>query len=1055
MSSSLKDELRAAARRAGKADKRGCPSCREKMLHRMKEGGAVSPADEMFRGKTSIIINTSNEGPRLRATVEDFRCNLAGSEHEFIIVADNVTDDTVDGLDTCITGSRRTPATDEVFEYRWERRCSDGPNVAQDHDEMRDAFSRVYAQPPRVFVELGAMWGGSAYVYAGAMQQGGHIILVDTEVSAALAKTADDLRAEGFTVDVIEGRSSDVVGEVSKSLNGRSIDLLHVDDDHSYEGVIGNVEAYVPLVGHGGLAFFHDICQHTEPDVARAWESIKADYIHDEIRGNMGIGVTYLKPPEVHIVRTDTFVGCAQAKRLGAAEATGDVLGFYDAHHGVRMGKLAGLSAAAMQTQGIVYPALGTMSYSEDWEIQHGDSLHIANDADVEYPWQGGNQYTRMGLTASVMRKYLIPKRMVGVGVTIPREVYDRMGGWNHYGDRHGAQERGMAIRAYAAGVPVHAMPGVIVGHEFRAGKPYPYPAPSMPGAQRNTYHALAVTLEPETFLSHVAPRVEECCGKDGISVIDSARFIEDRNDFLQRCRRRSDAEMLEFLNVRMPWQGRTGRVAGAPRCVVYTTIFGGKDELKAPRVVEPGWDYIAFTDDPALKPAGAWKVELVETKQPNPILASKEFRYLPHVYLPEYDESLYIDGSMELTGSIKEMLHSATETDPGLCVFRHPGLRDVQAQLSMAMKCDREPVWRLHAIEALLAERDALGLPPVWTGILYRNHNDPRVLLASQRLWEYCRKDIYYCQAVFMLACRDADVKVGFMRPHYNRWMKYHNHAISSQGQWRGVTEYEGPPNSLENFSPVEPPAQVMIRKWDIDDLVDRLVDGSHLAFARYGDGEWQAILGQQGKNCDGNRYTPELRDALIQTLTEARTEPKYIHGMQRGALRLLRQDINAFHREHALDIKWADADILHYANEGGRLNRFVEFCRLSTPIYVGPGKHEHVDLDLSAFVRTPNVDSYREMDRIVAETVDACGKYPVGVHGSDVPLVLVSMGMSAEVFVYRLWTALSGRAQIIDVGSVFDPYVSAGAMRGYFPRMSRETKEVNMRRACIKEMA
>ena len=41
---------------------------------------------------------------------------------------------------------------------------------------------------------------------------------------------------------------------------------------------------------------------------------------------------------------------------------------------------------------------------------------------------------------------------------------------------------------------------------------------------------------------------------------------------------------------------------------VVYTAIFGGRDNLQEPTAVEPGIEYVCFTDNPRLKSA-TWRI--------------------------------------------------------------------------------------------------------------------------------------------------------------------------------------------------------------------------------------------------------------------------------------------------------------------------------------------------------------------------------------------------------------------------------------------------------------
>jgi cephalosporin hydroxylase len=70
-----------------------------------------------------------------------------------------------------------------------------------------------------------------------------------------------------------------------KILNGREIDFLMIDGDHTYEGVRQDLELYSPVVKNRGLIAFHDIVHHDhvpECQVDRFWSEVKDAYRHRE-----------------------------------------------------------------------------------------------------------------------------------------------------------------------------------------------------------------------------------------------------------------------------------------------------------------------------------------------------------------------------------------------------------------------------------------------------------------------------------------------------------------------------------------------------------------------------------------------------------------------------------------------------------------------------------------------------------------------------------------------------------------------------------------------------
>ena len=69
-------------------------------------------------------------------------------------------------------------------------------------------------------------------------------------------------------------------------MNGKKIDVLFIDGDHTYHGVKKDFEMYEPLVEKDGIIIFHDICKHmTAPEcqVEQFWKEIKDKYENVEI----------------------------------------------------------------------------------------------------------------------------------------------------------------------------------------------------------------------------------------------------------------------------------------------------------------------------------------------------------------------------------------------------------------------------------------------------------------------------------------------------------------------------------------------------------------------------------------------------------------------------------------------------------------------------------------------------------------------------------------------------------------------------------------------------
>lgn len=84
----------------------------------------------------------------------------------------------------------------------------------------------------------------------------------------------------------------------------------------------------------------------------------------------------------------------------------------------------------------------------------------------------------------------------------------------------------------------------------------------------------------------------------------------------------------------------------------IYTTIVGGYDVVKQPLVVDDRFDYILFTDDLSQKKIGIWEVRPIPYQDENLVRLSRYPKLLPTKVLPEYEASLYIDGTLQIATS-------------------------------------------------------------------------------------------------------------------------------------------------------------------------------------------------------------------------------------------------------------------------------------------------------------------------------------------------------------------------------------------------------------------
>ena len=178
---------------------------------------------------------------------------------------------------------------------------------------------------------------------------------------------------------------------------------------------------------------------------------------------------------------------------------------------------------------------------------------------------------------------------------------------------------------------------------------------------------------------------------------------------------------------------------SSAPRCVVYTCLFGFSEHFNDfPYERDDRIDYICFTDDPNLH-SDFWDVRLTSCGMLDPARAAKRIKALPHVYLPEYDWSLYVDNTVRLKRPPRQLfdLFLAPSKSPFLC-FRNPWRDCVYDEATAVLYHgydDPARVRKQMAFYRHLGYPEKAGLATVT--LMLRRHHDPALSLVMEHWHE------------------------------------------------------------------------------------------------------------------------------------------------------------------------------------------------------------------------------------------------------------------------------------------------------------------------------
>jgi len=172
-------------------------------------------------------------------------------------------------------------------------------------------------------------------------------------------------------------------------------------------------------------------------------------------------------------------------------------------------------------------------------------------------------------------------------------------------------------------------------------------------------------------------------------------------------------------------------------KCAVYTVITNGYDELRDPIFVNPDWDYYLFTDRPDTYSSDIWKICPLPEAVPGDNLRLQRYaKTHPHVILPEYDFTVYVDGKFVLAEDLNGYIGTYSRGRSMLC-FPHPCNRTILQEANMVAEVGRgelEPM--LKQVDEYYKSGYRDELPVVDSAVLVRSNRDPLLNKVMEDWW-------------------------------------------------------------------------------------------------------------------------------------------------------------------------------------------------------------------------------------------------------------------------------------------------------------------------------
>lgn len=174
--------------------------------------------------------------------------------------------------------------------------------------ELREFMTLLQQKKPRRILEIGTARGGTLMLLCRCATPDAHLISVDLPggwFGGGYARWRRPLyrsfAKDRQRLDLIraDSHSAETLEQVRRLLDGRKLDVILIDGDHTYDGVRADFESYGQLLADDGIIAFHDIAPNPhEPacQVDRFWRELRGrhrvrELVDDWEQGGAGIGL--------------------------------------------------------------------------------------------------------------------------------------------------------------------------------------------------------------------------------------------------------------------------------------------------------------------------------------------------------------------------------------------------------------------------------------------------------------------------------------------------------------------------------------------------------------------------------------------------------------------------------------------------------------------------------------------------------------------------------------------------------------------------------------------
>lgn len=213
---------------------------------------------------------------------------------------------------------------------------------------------------------------------------------------------------------------------------------------------------------------------------------------------------------------------------------------------------------------------------------------------------------------------------------------------------------------------------------------------------------------------------------------------------------------------------------------VVYTCISGNYDILRDVVNPESDIDYICFTDLPI--ESNTWKIRPIPQflKSFDPTKIARCIKILPHLFLSEYETSVWIDGNIQVLGDIKKFINQNLKNY--FAIPKHPLRKCVYEEGTAVIDLKKDCSSNVNVqINLYKSKNYPKNNGMVQSNVIIRKHNDKRCVEISNTWWTHVRLYSKRDQLSFNYCIWKKNVSIDIINPnvivgnHFQQWSHIH----------------------------------------------------------------------------------------------------------------------------------------------------------------------------------------------------------------------------------------------------------------------------------------